>query len=118
MMERQIESPMPLQFAIYWDGDNNLDQIQSPVIDQAFESSRRDPSIAFDVEDFTARRDFTGTPAAASTASSRTNPSWRPSASRARSRMPGFLFIKPERPYQTDRAVEVVGQVDFARFAR
>jgi hypothetical protein len=49
-----------LQFGIYRDGDNNLDEIQSPVIDQAFETSRRDPPIAFDVEDFTKRRDFTG----------------------------------------------------------
>jgi hypothetical protein len=53
-------SATALQFGIYRDGDNNLDQIQSPVIDQAFESSRRDPSIAFDFEDSTARRDFTG----------------------------------------------------------
>jgi hypothetical protein len=53
-------SATALQFGIYRDGDNDLDQIQSPVIDQAFESSPGDPSIAFDVEDFTARRDFTG----------------------------------------------------------
>jgi hypothetical protein len=46
-----------LQFGIYRDGDNNLDEIQSPVLDQAFQTSRRDPSIAFDVEDFTARED-------------------------------------------------------------
>jgi len=46
-----------LQFGIYRDGDNNLDEVQSPVLDQAFQTSRRDPSIAFDVEDFTARGD-------------------------------------------------------------
>lgn len=47
-----------LQFGIYRDGDNNLDRIQSPVIDQAFETSEHDPLVAFSVEDFTARRDF------------------------------------------------------------
>jgi hypothetical protein len=47
-----------LQFGIYRDGDNNLDRIQSPVIDQAFETSEHDPLVAFSVEDFTARPDF------------------------------------------------------------
>jgi hypothetical protein len=47
-----------LQFRIYRDGNNNLDKIQSPVIDQAFATSEHDPLVAFDVDDFTARRDF------------------------------------------------------------
>jgi hypothetical protein len=47
-----------LQFGIYRDGDNNLDRIQSPVIDQAFEVSAHDKLVAFTVEDTTARRDF------------------------------------------------------------
>jgi hypothetical protein len=47
-----------LQFGIYRDGDNNLDEIQSPVIDQAFAVSAKDDAIAFNVEDFTARPDF------------------------------------------------------------
>lgn len=47
-----------LQFGIYRDGDNNLDEVQSRVIDQAFSTSAADSSIAIDVEDFTARGDF------------------------------------------------------------
>ena len=47
-----------LQFGIYRDGDNNLDVIQSPVIDQAFRVSEHDKLVAFTVEDTTARRDF------------------------------------------------------------
>ena len=47
-----------LQFGIYRDGDNNLDQIQSPVINQAFDVSEHDKLVAFTVEDTTARRDF------------------------------------------------------------
>ena len=47
-----------LQIGLYRDGDNNLDVIQSPVIDQAFAASARDPHVAFTVEDFTARPDF------------------------------------------------------------
>lgn len=47
-----------LQFGIYRDGDNNLDTVQSPVIDQAFDVSARDGRIAFSIEDTTARRDF------------------------------------------------------------
>jgi hypothetical protein len=46
-----------LQFGIYRDGDNNLDAVQSPVIDQAFRVSAQDGKIAFTVEDTTARRD-------------------------------------------------------------
>jgi hypothetical protein len=45
-----------LQFGIYRDGDNNLDVIQSTVIDQAVRVSRRDDRIAFTVEDTTSRR--------------------------------------------------------------
>jgi len=47
-----------LQFGIYRDGDNNLDVVQSPVIDQAFRVSEHDKLVAFTVEDTTARRDF------------------------------------------------------------
>jgi hypothetical protein len=47
-----------LQFGVYRDGDNNLDTVQSPVIDQAFATSARDGRIAFSIEDTTARRDF------------------------------------------------------------
>lgn len=45
-----------LQFGIYRDGLNNLDHIQAPVIAQATATSKSDPSIAFNVEDTTARR--------------------------------------------------------------
>ena len=47
-----------LQFGLYRDGDNNLDTVQSPVIDQAFRVSAEDGRIAIDVEDTTARRDL------------------------------------------------------------
>jgi hypothetical protein len=53
-----LRTTTKLQFGIYRDGDNNLDGVQSAVIDQAFATSRRNPDIAFDVEDFTARADF------------------------------------------------------------
>ena len=49
-----------VQFGLYRDGDNNLDVVQSPVIDQAFDASEHDKLVAFTVEDTTARRDFTG----------------------------------------------------------
>jgi hypothetical protein len=48
-----------VQFGLYRDGDNNLDAVQSPVIDQAFDVSEHNKLIAFTVEDTTARRDFT-----------------------------------------------------------
>lgn len=51
-------SIIALQFGVYRDGDNNLDVVQSPVIDQAFATSARDASIAFTIEDTTARHDF------------------------------------------------------------
>jgi hypothetical protein len=47
-----------LQFGLYRDGDNNLDKVQSPVIDQAFITSAADAHVAFNIEDTTARRDF------------------------------------------------------------
>jgi hypothetical protein len=47
-----------LQFGLYRDGDNNLDKVQAPVIDQAFITSAADDHIAFNIEDTTARRDF------------------------------------------------------------
>jgi len=40
-----------LEFGIYRDGDNNLDDIQSLVIDQAKNVSAKHPSIEFTVED-------------------------------------------------------------------
>jgi hypothetical protein len=43
---------------LYRDGDNNLDTVQSPVIDQAFRASGENPQIGFNIEDTTARRDF------------------------------------------------------------
>ncbi len=48
-----------VQFGLYRDGDNNLDVVQSPVIDQAFDVSEHDKLVAFTVEDTTARHDFT-----------------------------------------------------------
>ena len=48
-----------VQFGLYRDGDNNLDVVQSPVIDQAFDVSQHDKLVAFTVEDTTGRRDFT-----------------------------------------------------------
>ncbi len=47
-----------LQFGLYRDGDNNLDTVQSPVVDQAFRVSAGNARIAFSIEDTTARRDF------------------------------------------------------------
>jgi len=40
-----------LEFGIYRDGDNNLDDIQSIVLDQAINVSAKNPSIEFTVED-------------------------------------------------------------------
>ena len=42
-----------LEFGIYRDGDNNLDRVQSAVIDQAVGASRSDSRIEFTVEDTT-----------------------------------------------------------------
>ena len=42
-----------LEFGIYRDGDNNLDEIQSIVLDQAVRVSAHAPSIEFSVEDTT-----------------------------------------------------------------
>ena len=44
-----------LEFGIYRDGDNNLDRVQSAVIDQAVATSANDSRIEFTVEDTTAR---------------------------------------------------------------
>lgn len=44
-----------LEFGIYRDGDNNLDQIQHAVLSQALQTSRTDARIEFSVEDTTAR---------------------------------------------------------------
>jgi hypothetical protein len=47
-----------LEFGIYRDGDNNLDDVQAGVIAQARAVSARDPGIEFLVEDTTSRRGF------------------------------------------------------------
>jgi hypothetical protein len=47
-----------LEFGIYRDGDNNLDDIQSRTITQAIAASGEERSIAFTVEDTTSRRGF------------------------------------------------------------
>jgi hypothetical protein len=47
-----------LEFGLYRDGDNNLDDVQALTIAQALETSKKDRSIEFTVEDTTARRGF------------------------------------------------------------
>jgi len=49
-----------VEFGIYRDGDNNLDEAQAPVLDQAKAVSEADARIAFHVEDTTARDDHVG----------------------------------------------------------
>ncbi len=47
-----------LEFGMYRDGDNNLDEVQAATIAQALQTSKDDRSIEFTVEDTTARRGF------------------------------------------------------------
>jgi hypothetical protein len=47
-----------LEFGLYRDGDNNLDEVQSLVINQALQTSKKDHSIEFTIEDTTSRRGF------------------------------------------------------------
>jgi len=47
-----------LEFGVFRDGDNNLDEVQSLVIDQALTTSKADRHIEFTVEDTTAREGF------------------------------------------------------------
>ncbi|MDQ2858204.1 MAG: hypothetical protein M3R53_06085 [Candidatus Eremiobacteraeota bacterium] len=47
-----------LEFGLYRDGDNNLDDIQAVTIAQALKTSKGDPNIEFAVEDTTARPGF------------------------------------------------------------
>ena len=47
-----------LEFGLYRDGDNNLDDVQSLVINQALQTSKKDHSIEFTIEDTTSRRGF------------------------------------------------------------
>jgi len=47
-----------LEFGMYRDGDNNLDQIQAVTLAQALRASKDDRSIEFTIEDTTARRGF------------------------------------------------------------
>ena len=49
-------APRALEFGIYRDGDNNLDQSQSALIRQARAVSAQDSSIEFTVEDTTSGR--------------------------------------------------------------
>jgi len=49
-----------LQFGVYRDGDNNLDEVQSSVVDQAKHVTQQDSSIAVNVEDTTQRDDEIG----------------------------------------------------------
>ncbi|MBV8356034.1 MAG: hypothetical protein JO101_11980, partial [Candidatus Eremiobacteraeota bacterium] len=48
-------APVALEYGIYRDGDNNLDREQAVCINQALETSLREPAIEFVVEDTTAR---------------------------------------------------------------
>jgi hypothetical protein len=47
-----------LEFGMYRDGDNNLDEVQALTIAQALDTSKNDRRIEFTVEDTTARRGF------------------------------------------------------------
>jgi hypothetical protein len=47
-----------LEFGMYRDGDNNLDQVQAETIAQAIATSKADRSIEFTIEDTTSRRGF------------------------------------------------------------
>jgi hypothetical protein len=47
-----------LEFGIYRDGDNNLDDVQAHVIGQALAVSAGNPAIEFNIEDTTARSGF------------------------------------------------------------
>lgn len=47
-----------LEFGMYRDGDNNLDEMQSYSITQALTASKTDRSIEFNVEDTTSRQGF------------------------------------------------------------
>jgi hypothetical protein len=51
-------SSRALEFGMYRDGDNNLDEVQAVTIAQALQTSKADHSIEFTVEDTTARRGF------------------------------------------------------------
>jgi hypothetical protein len=61
---RVARSPQPerasrsLEFGVYRDGDNNLDDVQALVIGQALQTSKKDGSIEFTIEDTTSRRGF------------------------------------------------------------
>lgn len=50
-----VPSQRAVEFGIYRDGDNNLDASQSQVVGDALRVSARDSSVAFTVEDTTAR---------------------------------------------------------------
>ncbi|HXF34121.1 MAG TPA: hypothetical protein VN603_06070 [Candidatus Acidoferrales bacterium] len=52
----QTHNAVRLEYGIYRDGDNNLDDAQSATIGQALQTSGRDRAISFAIEDTTARR--------------------------------------------------------------
>jgi len=51
-------SSRALEFGMYRDGDNNLDEVQAETIAQAVATSKADHGIEFTVEDTTSRRGF------------------------------------------------------------
>ena len=55
MLQSIITQPAShaLEFGLYRDGDNNLDEVQEKTVEQAQALSARDSSIAFTVEDTT-----------------------------------------------------------------
>ena len=59
-LQMHVASKRDLQFGIYRDGDNNLDEAQAPVIDQAKRVTQADSGIAVNVEDTTQRDDEVG----------------------------------------------------------
>ncbi|MFN2449150.1 MAG: hypothetical protein ABR508_05065 [Candidatus Baltobacteraceae bacterium] len=60
MLPIQRTAPRAVEFGIYRDGDNNLDDSQSEVLDQAEQVSAQDRSVQFTVEDSTYNNDEAG----------------------------------------------------------
>src|SRR5665213_4436199 len=57
-VDAEFERTRALEFGIYRDGDNNLDQIQSRTITQAVAARDEEHAIQFTIEDTTSRRGF------------------------------------------------------------
>lgn len=55
MMIQTHAPAVRLEYGLYRDGDNNLDEVQSATIAQAFETAENDHAIHFSVEDTTSR---------------------------------------------------------------